>query len=204
MTGEQATEPFRLFVAIAVPDAVREEMLRVQREWHPLAPREVVRWTKPEQFHLTLRFLGDVPSGHIAGLQESLCATCAGTPPLHLRAQGVGFFPNARSPRVIWVGIHDREDRLAKFQKQIENAIQSYTAEQGGDRFAGHITLGRFKQYNHLAIRELLNQTGSLKSRLFGEWTAREIEIIRSELLPAGPRYTLLATCKLGTVVEPG
>jgi len=74
MTGEQATGRFRLFVAITVPDAVRAEVLRVQRELKPLAPRDVVRWTKPEQFHLTLRFLGDVPSAQIAGLQESLYA----------------------------------------------------------------------------------------------------------------------------------
>jgi 2'-5' RNA ligase len=204
MTGEQATGRFRLFVAITVPDAVRAEVLRVQRELKPLAPRDVVRWTKPEQFHLTLRFLGDVPSAQIAGLQESLYAACIGTPPLHLRAQGAGFFPNARSPRVIWVGIPDEENRLLSFQKKIESAVQSYTAERGGDQFAGHVTMGRLKQYNHLEIRELLNKAGSLKNRLFGEWTAREIEIIRSELLPAGPRYTSLAACKLGTMVEPG
>jgi 2'-5' RNA ligase len=198
MTENGPADKFRLFVAITVPDAVREEVLRVQREWQPLAPREVVRWTKPEQFHLTLRFLGDVASVQVAGLQGSLCATCAGTPPLHLRAQGVGFFPYARSPRVIWVGINDKENRLAAFQKKIESAIQSYTAEQGGDQFTGHVTLGRFKQYKHIAIRELVDRAESVKNRLFGEWTAREVEIIRSELLPAGPRYTSLAVCKLG------
>jgi 2'-5' RNA ligase len=204
MTGEQATERFRLFVAITVPAAVREEVLRVQREWQPLAPRGVVRWTKPEQFHLTLRFLGDVPSAQVAGLRESLCTTCTGTPPLQLRAQGVGFFPNARSPRVIWVGIHDKDDRLATFQKKIESAVQSYTTERGGDQFTGHVTLGRFKQYNHLAASGLVNRIESVKNRSFGEWTAQEIEIIRSELLPTGPRYTSLATCKLEPAVQSG
>src|SRR6516225_1242478 len=103
MTAEQAAGRFRLFVAITIPDAVREEVLRVQRELQPLVSRDLVRWTKPEQFHLTLRFLADVPSAQVAGLQETLCAVCAGTSPLDLRAQAVGFFPNARSPRVIWV-----------------------------------------------------------------------------------------------------
>jgi 2'-5' RNA ligase len=204
MTENGPADKFRLFVAITVPDAVGGEVLRAQREWQPLAPRDVVRWTKPEQFHLTLRFLGDVASAQVAGLQESLRTACTGTPPLRLRAQGVGFFPNARSPRVIWVGINDEENRLATFQTKIESAVQSYAAERGGDQFAGHITLGRFKQYNHLAIKELINHTKSLQNRLFGEWTALEIEIIRSELLPAGPRYTSLATCQLGAAVEPG
>jgi 2'-5' RNA ligase len=204
MTENGPAEKFRLFVAITVPGAVREEVFRVQREWQPLAPRDVVRWTKPEQFHLTLRFLGDVPSTQVANLQESLRTACTGTPPLQLRAQGVGFFPNARSPRVIWVGIHDKEDCLATFQKKIESAVQSYTTERGGDQFAGHVTLGRFKQYNNLATSGLVNQAESVKNRLFGEWTAREIELIRSELLPAGPRYTTLAACQLGTTIELG
>ena len=198
MTGEEATMRFRLFVAIKVPEKVRENMLRVQREWQTLVPRGVVRWTKPEQFHLTLRFLGDVPSDQVVGLQESLRTACSGTPPLHLQAHGVGFFPNARSPRVIWVGIDDDEDRLAAFQKKIQSAVQTYMAEQGENQFAGHITLGRFKQFSRHGISQLVNHAESMKSRSFGEWTSRETELIRSELLPAGARYTSLAACQLG------
>jgi RNA 2',3'-cyclic 3'-phosphodiesterase len=123
MTGEQASERCRLFVAIPVPDTVRAELLRVQSELQLLVPRGTVRWTNPEQFHLTLRFLGDVPFEHVAGLQASLRAVCAGIHPLHLLAQGVGFFPNARSPRVIWVGIHDRENRLLILQQKVESAV---------------------------------------------------------------------------------
>jgi len=199
-TGSRALSAF---CGDTVPGAVREEVVRVQRELQALVPRDVVRWTKPEQFHLTLRFLGDVPSTQVTGLRESIGTACAGTPPLHLRAQGVGFFPNARSPRVIWVGINDKENRLGTFQKKIESAVQTYTVERGGERFAGHITLGRFKEHNRLDNNELTNYSQSMKSRLFGEWTAREIEIIRSELLPAGPRYTSLAVCQLEPAIEP-
>ena len=154
MAEDSSTKKLRLFVAIPVPDAVREEMLRVQHELQPLAPRGVVRWTKPEQFHLTLRFLGDVSSDRVAGLQESVRAVCSGVPALHLRAQGVGFFPNARSPRVIWIGITDGENRLVDLQRKIEAAVQPFTAEQGGERFAGHVTLGRFKQSKRLEIND--------------------------------------------------
>jgi RNA 2',3'-cyclic 3'-phosphodiesterase len=198
MTGESAIERFRLFVAIAVPDAVREEILRVQRELQPLAPRGVIRWTRPDQFHLTLRFLGDVSSGHVTGLQDSLRAACSGVPVLRLRALGVGFFPNARSPRVIWIGITDGEERLVDLQRKIEAAVQPFTAEQGGERFAGHVTLGRFKPSGHLKIKALTDHAEVMKSRMFGEWPAREIELIRSELSPAGARHTLLATFPLG------
>jgi RNA 2',3'-cyclic 3'-phosphodiesterase len=198
MTGESAIERFRLFVAIAVPDAVREEILRVQRELQPLMPRGVVRWTKPEQFHLTLRFLGDVSSNRVTGLQDSLRAVCSCTSPLNLRAQGVGFFPKARSPRVIWIGINDGENRLVDFQRKIEDAVQPFSAGPGGERFAGHVTLGRFKRAKQLDINVLTASAETMKDRKFGEWTVLEIEIIRSELLATGSRYTLLASIKLG------
>ncbi len=198
MADESSTEQFRLFVAIPVPDAVRDEMLRVQRELQPLVPRGVVRWAKPEQFHLTLRFLGDVSSDRVSDLQEAVRTVCSGAPTLHLRAAGVGFFPNARSPRVVWVGINNDENRLVELQKKIDSAVRQFTAEQGSERFAGHVTLGRFKFVNRLDTSELTTSAESMKDRLFGEWTAREVEIIRSELSPSGARYTVLAAFPLG------
>jgi 2'-5' RNA ligase len=198
MTGKSLTEPFRLFIAIPVPDAVRDEMIRVQRELQPLAPPGAVRWTKPERFHLTLRFLGDVPSDRSGALQESVRAVCSSAPPLHLCARGVGFFPSARSPRVVWVGVNDDENRLVDLQKQIEGAVHPFTTEPGGERFAGHVTLGRLKRFNRLRINELTTCVEAIKKRMFGEWLAREIEIVRSELSATGSRYTPLATIRLG------
>lgn len=198
MTGGSSTERFRLFVAIPIPDPVRDEMLAVQRELQSLAPHGTVRWTKPEQFHLTLRFLGDVPSRRVEDLRESVRAVCAGAPVLSLSARGVGFFPNARSPRVVWVGISDGKECLADLQRKIEWAVRPFTQEPGGEHFAGHVTFGRFKRIKRLDIKELIAKTEAMKDRIFGEWTAQEIEIIQSELSATGPRYTPLATIRLG------
>jgi len=115
-----------------------------------------------------------------------------------LRAEGVGFFPNSRSPRVIWVGINDREGRLVSLQQQIETAVGQFSPEPGEKNFTGHATLGRLKNPRPADIRDLAARAQSLEKRLFGEWTAHEIEIIRSELSPAGARYTSLAVIRLG------
>jgi len=203
MTEESSTERFRLFVAIPVPDPVRDKMLTVQRELQSLAPHGAVRWTKPEQFHLTLRFLGDVSSERVEDLRESVRAVCAGVPVLSLCACGVGFFPNARSPRVVWIGIGDHENRLMDLQRKIESAIRPFTQEPGGEHFAGHVTLGRFKQVNQLRINELTGRVEAMKDRMFGEWIAHEIEIVRSELSATGPRYNPLATIRLGMEIAP-
>ena len=198
MASDSSTAPLRLFVAISIPEPVRDEIIRVQRELQPLVPRDVARWARSDQFHLTLRFLGDVPADGVEDLKKSAGAVCRNVRPLSLRAEGVGFFPNLRSPRVIWVGINDREGRLVDLQRQIEAAVRPFTAEPGEKNFTGHATLGRLKNPRPADTRDLAARAQSLEKRLFGEWTAHEIEIIRSELSPAGARHASLAAFRLG------
>ncbi|MGA3285096.1 MAG: RNA 2',3'-cyclic phosphodiesterase [Verrucomicrobiota bacterium] len=198
MADDSSTEKLRLFVAIPMPEAVRKEITGVQQELQRLVSRDAVRWTNPEQFHLTLRFLGDVPVERVAALQEAVNAVCHGSPALHLRAQGVGFFLNARSPRVIWAGVNDGEGRLADLQKKIEGAVGPFAEKPSSERFAGHVTIGRVKFLKRPEAETLAAQAQAVKDRLFGEWTANEVELIRSDLLPTGASHTLLAAFRLG------
>lgn len=186
-----------MFVAIPMPETVRNVVLSIQQEWQRLVSPTAVRWTKSEQFHLTLRFLGDVPAERVPALTAAVKAACAGAPPLPLRAQGVGFFPNVRSPRVIWVGVNDGEGRLAALQKKIEDAVGSFAEKPAAERFAGHVTLGRVKFLKPQEIEKLAGQAQALKDRLFGEWMANEVELMRSELSPTGAQHTLLAAIHL-------
>jgi 2'-5' RNA ligase len=200
MAGDSSMEKLRLFIAISIPEPVRDQIIRVQQELQPLVPRDMARWARSDQFHLTLRFLGDVPADGVEDLKKSAGAVCRNVRPLSLRAEGVGFFPNPRSPRVIWVGINDREGRLVDLQKQIETAVGPFSPEPGKKNFTGHATLGRLKNPRPADTRDLAARAQSLEKRLLGEWTAHEIEIIRSELSPAGARYTSLAVFRLGAV----
>jgi 2'-5' RNA ligase len=200
MTDENSGKPLRLFVAIPTPEAVRSEMTDVQQEMQRLVSRNAVRWTKPEQFHLTLRFLGDVPAERVAELREALNAVCRGNAALRLRAQGVGFFPNTQSPRVIWVGVNDNESELADLQKKIEGAVRPFAEGSSSEKFAGHVTLGRVKFLKREEIEKLATHAQAVKDRLLGEWTANEVELMRSDLLPAGACHTLLAAFRMGEV----
>jgi RNA 2',3'-cyclic 3'-phosphodiesterase len=198
VTVEIRDKLLRLFVAIAVPKTVRNEISRVQEELKLLAPRNAVRWTRPEQFHLTLKFLGDVPADGVALLNNAVQSVCAGRPALSLRAKGVGFFPSPRSPRVIWAGIHDGDNRLADLQRGIEDAVWQFAKETGRESFVGHLTLGRLKPFKRIEIEELVERAKAIQDRQFGDWTAQEVEIMRSELSPTGARHTPLAAFQLG------
>jgi RNA 2',3'-cyclic 3'-phosphodiesterase len=198
MISDSPAGHLRLFVAIALPETVRDEILRAQRELQSLVPREAVRWTRPDQFHLTLRFLGDVAADDVEALKLAAGAVCRNASPLSLRAQGVGFFPNSRSPRVTWVGINDRENRLIELQKGIEAAVGPFSPEPGEKNFSGHVTLGRLKKPGPSEIRALAARAQSFETQTFGNWTAHDVEIIRSELSSLGARYTSLAVFRLG------
>lgn len=197
MANDNPAGHLRLFVAIALPETVRDEILRAQRELQPLVPREAARWSRPDQLHLTLRFLGNVPVEAVEGLKQSVEAVCRNAPPLSLRAQGVGFFPNSHSPRVIWVGIGDREKRLVDLQQRLEMAVGPFSPEPGEKNFTGHVTLGRLKKPRPCEVRDLAARAQLFETQMFGNWMAHEVEIIRSELSSLGARYTSLAVFRL-------
>ena len=194
MSRDHPAGHFRLFVAIPLPETVRDEVLRVQRELQPLVPPSAARWTRPDQFHLTLRFLGNVPVEAVESLQQSVEAVCRNASPLALSARGVGFFPSQHSPRVVWVGINSQENRLIDLQKGIETAVAPFSPEPGEKSFAGHVTLGRLKNPRPADVRVLVARAQSYKAKAFGDWTAENVEIIRSELSSIGTHYTLLGT----------
>jgi len=193
MSDDNSPAFLRLFIAIAVPPDVQQEIGRIQGQLQRSVPPGAIRWTRPDQFHVTLKFLGDVPAAQVAALEKSVSGACAGFPTLHLSADGVGFFPIEQKPRVIWAGTGDQEGQLAELHRRIDQAVEPFAPEGKPQRFAGHITLGRFKPGHHAAIRPLLERATVHRTRHFGDWQAGEVEIVRSELTSTGAKHTPLA-----------
>ena len=150
---------------------------------------------------MTLKFLGDVESSHVTALTESVRAYCQKSPKLELCAEGIGFFPNERKPRVIWAGTQDRAGLLPKLYHCVQVATCEFTTEKTEEKFTGHITLGRVKNLSHSAGKKLQESSVEMKARRYGAWTGDHIEIVRSELSFTEARYTVLAKIPLG--VEP-
>ena len=193
-------ERFRLFIAVAIPEEVQVKMEAAQVELRRVLPERLVRWTKREQFHLTLRFLGEVEVPRVEALGDFLRAACQGFSPRHLRAQGVGFFPDLRFPRVAWVGVSDQDNQLPRLHQAVEAASQNFTAEAPDERFTGHVTLARIKGIRRPEADALGQAAAGMAERLFGHWTAYKIELMRSELSPQGARHTPLAAIALAGV----
>ncbi|HXS67255.1 MAG TPA: RNA 2',3'-cyclic phosphodiesterase [Candidatus Polarisedimenticolia bacterium] len=191
--GGSSAGGLRLFVAISPPEDVKDQIEKAQRELRDVLQENSVRWTKRDQFHLTLKFLGNVAAPRVAELIESLRVACSQFKALPLHAERIGFFPNMRYPRVVWAWVHDGGEFLPKLQQAIESSVKNFTVEEPEGEFTGHVTLGRVQRIKRPQAEILAKKALEMVNRSFGEWTANNIELIRSELLPGGSRYTTLA-----------
>lgn len=190
-------ERYRLFVALAVPDDVKEKMEAAQAELRRLLLDRNVRWARREQFHLTLRFLGAVEAARVEVLVEAIRAACAGFGALHLRAERIGCFPERGYPRVVWVGVRDQAEQLPRLQQVVQAATEGFTTEPKEARFTGHLTLARIKGIKHPEAEALSQAAAGMADRAFGQWTACQIELMRSELLPQGAQHSVIASIAL-------
>jgi RNA 2',3'-cyclic 3'-phosphodiesterase len=191
------TERYRLFVALPVPDDVKAKLEAAQADLRRVLPDRNVRWARREQFHLTLRFLGDVEAAQAEALAVALRTACAGFGALHLRAERIGCFPERGYPRVVWVGVRDQAEQLPRLQQLVEAATQGFTAEPSEARFTGHLTLARIKGIKRPEAEALGQAAAGMADRVFGHWAAYQIELMRSELLPQGARHSSLAAIAL-------
>ena len=193
-----SAETWRLFVAIPLPGPVRREIESLQIAWRSALPPRTIRWTHCEQLHLTLKFLGDVATDQVQALTTALEGASRPQAPLRLVTQGAGVFPNEHSPRVLWVGVRDLDGRLAALQQEVETAVAGFVRSEPAGPFTGHVTLGRVREGARSIAGVIKDLVAAAARRKFGEWTATAMDLMRSELSPAGARHTRVAELPLG------
>lgn len=130
-------EQYRLFVAIDLPDSIKSEIAGLTRQLSG------VRLVKPEQLHLTLRFIGEVDEQAMRAIMNSLATVMS--PPLTLSLSGAGYFPQGRHPRVLWIGLKP-DKLLLQLQNKIELAVQAAGITGDTRPFTPHITIARTKE----------------------------------------------------------
>lgn len=190
---QQPAEAFRLFIAIQLPAEVRAMLGSVQSELRQSLSRSAASWTRPENLHLTLRFLGDITSTRVGDLVSSLKTALVGFGPLELNCRGLGCFPNAHRPRVVWAATNETQNRLALIHQRVSHATDSFTTLPAEKEFTGHVTIARPKLIGRADAAKLAEFLHAKANSEFGHWSCSEIELIRSELSDEGSRYTTLA-----------
>lgn len=181
----------RAFLAIVLPPAIQIALAQEITRLEKLSGASV-RWVAAENIHLTLKFLGEVEPDRLENLKDGLRQLCARQPRLEISVGGLGAFPNLRRPRILWAGVQAPPE-LAIFHQQLEQTAARAGFPAEAQAFSPHITLGRVRQpIGSIALNTLCAALAATHIAPSGVAPVDFIHLYRSELLPAGPRYSLL------------
>ena len=180
----------RLFAAIELSEQEREPLLAVQ---HRLAGNTGVRFTRPENLHLTLRFFGKWPEERLPDLVDALEAIDLPTSPLAAPLQGLRFLPGPHYPQV-FIALAEAPPPLLALQSEIEACARKLGMRPENKPYLPHVTLGRLRDPKR--GQALVEQVEKMKAEL-GTIEFRGFALISSDLRPEGPRYTAVKAWQL-------
>ncbi len=184
--------PKRLFIAVDPNQETQKKIIElismIKRDYSFAG----LRYTHPNNLHLTLRFLGDTDEKLIRNIQHSLDQICQLNDEFELNFSGLGVFPSRKNPRILWLGVANPAP-VSSLASAISASI-SLKPESGNVRFTPHLTLGRFSENASVNSAETLARLFSnLGNVHIGTSPVQEILLYQSTLRPEGPIYNVLS-----------
>ena len=193
-------QSIRTFIALELPPAVISLLHKVQQDLKRMNIR--ARWARPENIHITLKFLGDINPGDIDKIGAAMTAAAIEFPPVTLTVRGIGVFPGIKRPRVIWVGLGGDIRSLLSLQSRLEQELAGAGFPKDKRSFKAHLTLGRIKQSAGPAvIRRMISQHATLNS---DDFTCNQVILFKSDLKPSGAVYSKLKQTRIGMTNDEG
>lgn len=183
----------RAFIAIEMPHTVMEVLERSRRVLQHAGIS--LRWVRPENVHLTLRFLGDISTDAINEVRNALEKTGSCCSPFSLQVKGGGVFPGPARPRVVWLGIEGDVGGLKNVYKNLTGFLVMHGFPAEKRPFRGHLTIGRVK--GRLETGRLLSALELLMPEESPPFTADRLCLFKSDLTPQGAVYSALARVRL-------
>jgi RNA 2',3'-cyclic 3'-phosphodiesterase len=176
----------RAFIALELPPSVISLLRRMQENLKSKGLR--AKWVRPENIHLTLKFLGNINPGDIDKICGAMMDAASDFMAVHLVARGVGIFPSIKRPRVIWVGLGGQLQLLVNLQRALEDNLAALGFKKETRPFKGHLTLGRFKKnVNPNIIRQIVAEYANRDGE---EFPVSRIVLFKSDLKPTGAVYS--------------
>jgi 2'-5' RNA ligase len=180
------TDTFRAFIAVDLPESVKSFLSAAQEALKVYGFR--VKWVRPQNIHLTLKFLGDTATGDIAKITEAMTLAAATCPIVSLAAKGIGVFPDVRRARVIWAGLKGQLEILADLQQTLDASLVDLGFPRETRPFKSHLTLGRAK--GKIVPARMKAAIDKLKEFESESFEINRVVLFESELRPSGAVYT--------------
>lgn len=179
----------RIFIAINFPSDIKKEFLFYQKKWEDLP----VRWTKENNLHLTLVFIGNVDDEGLLKILETTREIAKNSQPFSIHFQRILLGPPDRTPRMFWVEGEKNQD-LSVLKNNLEKELSELKLRRELREFKVHITIGRIKmlEWRQLQKKPEIGERISLSVQI------NSIEVMESKLKPTGPDYFVLESINLG------
>ena len=189
----------RTFIALEMNNALQCHLAGLIRQMAQALPE--IRWVNSSSIHLTLAFLGELTDEQLTEVIQATERVSQQVQPFSYRLSQLGTFGSPRFPRVIWMGIEEPSGSLASLHRMLNQHLQRCGFEVDTRPFSPHLTLARLK--SPLSAQEqqklqslMANKPQSLAS--MDSYPAHHLDVMKSELLRAGARYTCLRSCPIG------
>lgn len=188
----------RSFIAIPVPDQGIEALQDTVQKLESDIGRSV-RWVRLDGIHLTLKFMSDIPAGTVEQVLEALPQVASQFPPIKLAISGLGVFPNTRRPRVLWAGLTGELEALSELQSAVDDMVGRLGLPKELRPFSPHLTLGRVRrETSESQLRKIGEIMADAARPSAVPWTANTVNLMRTELDPAGSRHYLVGAAAIG------
>jgi len=183
----------RLFIAINLPEKIKNRLASYQNNW----PQLPAKWTRPENLHITLLFLGNVAEQDIPAALEIVKNTAQKYPPVNLKLTKISYGPPQKiPPRMVWI-LAEKNEFLADLKKDIEQQLIDQNVHfQIEDRgFVPHITFARL---NNWELRQIdPEEVPQIDEAINFDFEAKTIELMESQAKKSGAEYDILESCEL-------
>lgn len=185
----------RTFVAVDVSPSVRNSADRLIQRLRPLAPD--YNWVEKDRLHITLNFLGDVDDTEVPAICKAVERSVDQFDLFEIGISGLGCFPSATKPRIVWLGVQQGSGELLRLNDCISGALEPLRFPRERKDYVPHLTLGRIRRGGHYAAG-LGNTVDRESSTDFGESLVDQVVVYSSFLDRSGPTYTPMAKIDLG------
>ena len=189
----------RAFVAVVLDEGVRSAVAATVERLRPLG--SAVAWVPPRNLHVTLHFLGDQSEERLADAEAALADAAAGSAPLDVTFHGIGAFPGLERPRILWVGLAHGALEVRRLQARVTDALAVRGFGKEERAWHPHLTIGRVhdeRRWRRETGPPLRSALAQAATTTFGTQRVAEVALMRSELSPAGARYTVRRALSLG------
>lgn len=186
------SEEIRTFIAVEIKDAsVMRRLIEIRD--YLLSSSAELKLVEDENIHLTLRFIGEIPSI----LVKAICAEISKiqVEKFQIHVKGVGGFPSIVRPRVVWAGVEEGTDKLRELYLLVDERLRKLGIPREREEFIPHITLARVKGFRN--IDKLTRILSELVNVDFGYTEVDEVFVKKSVLTPSGPVYSNICSVKL-------